>query len=133
MAAMRASAWAAERGSATPNSGRASESARKRVRRPRKSSSRGRGADAESAALLRDRCQPVVAERCIARTYLHRLALARWCRDVAATWRCGSGRAVRRCCEAAGGVGLDWRVGVAAGRLLTVCAPVDMEGRRGRN
>jgi hypothetical protein len=55
MAAMRASAWATERGSARPRGGRVSSaSARKRVRRARKSSSRGRGAGAEPAALLRD-------------------------------------------------------------------------------
>ena len=62
MAAMRASAWATERGSARPRGGRVSASARKRARRSacKSSSSRGRGAGAgpESAVLLRDLCQP---------------------------------------------------------------------------
>ena len=50
MAAMRALAWDSERGSARPRGGRVSVSARKRS--TRKSSSWGRGAGAESAALL---------------------------------------------------------------------------------
>jgi hypothetical protein len=93
MAAMRALAWASERGSAKPRGGRASASPRKRVRRSaRKSSSWGRvaGAGAELAVLLRDLCQPASWKRggCFARTYLHRLARVRRCRGVGAS-ACG--------------------------------------------
>ena len=91
MAAMRALAWASERGSVRPRGGRVSVSARKRS--TRKSSSWGRGA--ESAVLLRDLYQPASRKRggCFARTHLHRLARVRRSRGVGASaWQCGRQR-----------------------------------------